>query len=78
MTISLPKQSNCSTKMKSKQLLPFNEIDKDPVRWELDEKFATNVLHLGSTIVSARGALELPRRKLSPEPSIAGQKSIPQ
>jgi hypothetical protein len=60
--------------MKAKSLLPFNEIEKDAVRRELDERFGVDVLGLQPAIVAAGGPLELLRMKLGREPSICGQK----
>jgi len=57
--------------MSAKPLLPLNEVDHDHVRKELDERFATHVLGLPSSVY---GALELLRMKLAREPSIRGQK----
>ena len=55
-------------------LLPLHEIDSDPIRKELDEAFARNVLRLSEPILTSGGPLELLRRKLSQEPSIRGSK----
>ena len=55
-------------------LLPLHEIDSDPIRKELDEAFARNVLRLPEPILTSGGPLELLRRKLSREPSIRGSK----
>ena len=60
--------------MSGQQLLPLHEIDKDPVRKELDEQFARNVLGLAEPILSQDGPLEMLRMKLSREPSVRGQK----
>lgn len=60
--------------MSGQQLLAFHEIDKDPVRKELDEKFALEVLGLAESILKPGGPLEVLRMKLSQEPSIRGQK----
>ena len=58
----------------TKPLLPVNEIDKDPVRKELDERFARDVLGLPEPFIASGGPLELLRAKLSCEPSIHGGK----
>jgi len=50
------------------------EIDRDPVRQELDEKFSRDVLNLDASIFASGGPLELLRMKLSREPSIRGHK----
>ena len=55
-------------------LLPLHEIDSDPIRKELDEAFARNVLKLPEPIFTSGGPLELLRMKLSQEPSIRGSK----
>ena len=55
-------------------LLPLHEIDSDPIRKELDEAFARNVLGLPESIFRSGGPLELLRMKLSQEPSIRGGK----
>jgi hypothetical protein len=55
-------------------LLPIHEIDKDPVRKELDERFAREVLGLPEQILAPGGALEVLRMKLALEPSIRGNK----
>ncbi len=57
-----------------KSLLPIHEIDKDPVRQELDERFARDVLGLPESILAPGGALEVLRMKLAQEPSIRGNK----
>ena len=60
--------------MSEQPLLPLHEIDSDPVRKELDEAFARNVLRLPEPILTSGGPLELLRMKLSQEPSIRGSK----
>jgi hypothetical protein len=57
-----------------KELRPLHEIDVDPVRRELDEKFMRDVLGLMVPSLVSGGALELLRMKLSREPSIRGSK----
>lgn len=55
------------------ELLPANEIEKDKNRILLDQAFVRRVLKLQNwqTVLKS---LELVRRKLAAEPSIAGQK----
>ena len=60
--------------MSEQPLLPLHEIDRDPVRKELDEVFARDVLRLPEPILTSGGPLELLRMKLSREPSIRGSK----
>lgn len=57
-----------------RQLLPLHEIDKDPVRKELDERFGRDVLGLSELILIPGGPLDILRMKLSREPSIRGKK----
>ena len=60
--------------MNEQRLLPLHELDSDPVRKELDEAFARNVLRLPESILTSGGPLALLREKLSREPSIRGSK----
>ena len=60
--------------MSEQPLLPLHKLDSDPVRKELDEAFARNVLRLPEPILTSGGPLELLREKLSREPSIRGSK----
>ena len=60
--------------MSEQPLLPLHELDRDPIRRELDEAFARNVLRLSEPILASGGPLELLRMKLSQEPSIRGSK----
>ena len=55
-------------------LLTVNEIDKDPVRKELDEKFGRKVLGLSASMFAPGSAFEILRMKLAAEPSIRGSK----
>ena len=52
-------------------LLPFNEIDGDRMRAQLDRRVLGDILGLNCAF---SGAIDLLRRKLSLEPSIAGAK----
>lgn len=60
--------------MSGKQLLPLHEIDRDPIRKELDEKFVRDVLGLAESFIKSGGPVELLRMKLNQEPSIRGSK----
>ena len=60
--------------MSEQSLSPLHKLDRDPVRKELDEAFARNVLRLPEPILTSGGPLELLRAKLSQEPSIRGSK----
>ncbi len=57
---------------KHKRMLPFNEIDHDPVRHELDRLLLTEVLNI--TTEDAHNAVHRLRELLSAEPSIHGGK----
>lgn len=61
-------------RMSGQNLLPLHEIDSDPIRKQLDEGFARNVLGLAEPILSSGGPLELLRMKMASEPSIRGAK----
>ncbi len=60
--------------MSGKQLLPLHQIDRDPIRKELDEKFVRDVLGLAESFLKSGGPVELLRMKLNQEPSIRGSK----
>jgi hypothetical protein len=55
-------------------MLPIHEIDKDPVRKELDERFAREVLGVPESILQSGGALDVLRMKLAQEPAVRGNK----
>jgi hypothetical protein len=61
----------------SAAMRPFNEIDLDDARAELDRDFLGGILGLPDELFADGGAFELLRRKLSVEPSIAGAKRRP-
>ena len=54
--------------------LPFDQIDEDPARAELDRRLLVGVLGLPESLCDADGPLELLRRKLAREPQIHGGK----
>ena len=56
-------------------LLPLHEIDKDPVRQDLDERFARDVIGLPEPMIEVGSPLQLLRMKLAQEPSIRGHKA---
>jgi hypothetical protein len=56
---------------------PFNEIDLDSERAELDRAFLVGILGLPEALCAGGGPLELLRRKLALEPSILGSKKRP-
>ena len=55
-------------------MLPFNEINVDKDRTELDAEFLIGILRLPADLAKPGGPLELLRRKLAAEPSIHGSK----
>lgn len=59
---------------KKGNLLPFNELDHDLVRHEIDRRFVIDVLGMPANITERGGVLDLLRRKLAQEPSIRGGK----
>ena len=63
--------------MKNQSLLPMHEMASDPVRKELDRRFAIDVLGLDQAIVTDDGPLNLLRQKLGAEPSVRGNKTAP-
>jgi hypothetical protein len=58
----------------SATLLSMHEMDIDPVRKNIDERFAHEVLGLKAAITAVDGPLELLRKKLASEPSVRGGK----
>jgi hypothetical protein len=60
--------------LKDESLLPIHQLDEDPVRQKLDNRFATEVFRLPAPFLRVGGPLELVRMKLAHEPSIVGGK----
>lgn len=58
-------------------LRPFNEIDLDDARADLDRAFLGDVLGLPPLLFADDGPLALLRRKLVAEPSVSGSKKRP-
>ena len=56
------------------RFLPFDQIDEDPARTELDRRLLVDVLHLPEALVNDGGPLDLLRRKLAQEPQVHGGK----
>ena len=56
------------------RFLPFDQIDEDPARAELDRRLLVEVLGLPEELCEPGGAMELLRRKLAAEPQIHGGK----
>ena len=53
-----------------RRFLPFDQIDEDPARAELDRRLLVDVLHLPGTLCEPGGPVDLMRRKLAKEPQI--------
>jgi hypothetical protein len=79
VTALTPKQLRAAVKifddLSRQHLLSFHELDGDPARQKLDERFALEVLGLPVSLVQPGGPLELTRLKLAQEPSIRGGKA---
>ena len=60
--------------MKERRFLPFDQIDEDPARAELDRRLLVDVLGLPESVVDEGGPIDLLRRKLAHEPQIHGGK----
>ena len=61
-------------KLRGRRFLPFDQIDEDPSRAELDRRMLVDVLHLPETLCEPGGPIDLLRRKLAREPQIHGNK----
>ena len=60
--------------LRERRFLPFNQIDEDPARAELDRRLLVDVLGLPESLCEPGGPLDLLRRKLAAEPQIHGGK----
>jgi len=60
--------------LRRQPMKPVNEIDRDPVRKELDERLCSDVLGLPANLHEPGGFIEMLREKLAREPSIQGGK----
>ena len=60
--------------LKGRRFLPFDQIDEDPARHELDRRLVVDVLGLDESLVAPGGTIDLLRRKLAAEPQIHGGK----
>ena len=56
------------------RFLPFDQIDEDPARAELDRRLLTGILGLSESLCNPHGPLDRLRRKLAGEPQIHGGK----
>ena len=60
--------------LKTLRFLPFDQIDEDPARAELDRRLIVDVLQLPEPLCEPGGLMDLLRRKLAREPQIHGGK----
>ena len=60
--------------MRGLRFLPFDQIDEDPARAELDRRLLVDVLGLPESLCAEGGPIDLLRRKLAKEPQIHGGK----
>ena len=60
--------------MRELRFLPFDQIDEDPARAELDRRLLVDVLGLPAVLCEPGGPIDLLRRKLAREPQIHGGK----
>ena len=60
--------------MRERWFLPFDQMDEDPVRAELDRRLLVDVLGLPESLCAEYGPIDLLRRKLVGEPQIHGGK----
>ena len=60
--------------LQERRFLPFDQIDEDVARAELDRRLLVDVLHLPETLCELGGPMDLMRRKLAREPQIHGGK----
>ena len=60
--------------MRERRFLPFDQIDEDPARAELDRRLLVDVLGLPESLCAEHSPIDLLRRKLAQEPQIHGGK----
>ena len=60
--------------LRETRFLPFDQIDGDPARAELDSRLLVDILGLSQSLVDLGGPIDLLRRKLAREPQIHGGK----
>ena len=60
--------------LKDREFLPFDQIDEDSARAELDRRLLVDVLQFPEWLTDTGGPLELLRRKLAREPQVHGGK----
>ena len=60
--------------VRDRRFLPFDQIDEDPARAELDRRLLVDVLGLPESLCAEDGPIDLLRRKLAREPQVHGGK----
>ena len=70
----LPAARRAFTALVERRFLPFDQIDEDAARAELDRRLLVDVMGLPRTLCEPDGPLELLRRKLAREPQVHGGK----
>ncbi len=60
--------------MRERWFLPFDQLDEDPARAELDRRLLVDVLGLPESLCAENGPIDLLRRKLAQEPQVHGGK----
>ena len=60
--------------VKDHRLLPFDQLDEDEARADLDRRLLVNVLGLNQSLCDVSGPMERLRSKLAVEPQIRGGK----
>ena len=60
--------------MRGLRFLPFDQIDEDPARAELDRRLLVDVLGMPASLCAENGPVDVLRRKLAREPRIHGGK----
>ena len=60
--------------LQDRRFLPFDQIDEDPARAELDRRLLVDVLGLPESLCEQGGTMDLLRRKLAAEPQVHGGK----
>jgi hypothetical protein len=63
-----------SDDLTGERFLPFDQIDDDPARAELDRRLIVDVLGLPSCLCDAGGPVDLLRQKIAGEPPIRADK----
>ena len=61
-------------RLAERQFVPFDQIDEDDARAELDRSLLVDVLGLDSALCESGGAMDRLRRKLAAEPQIRADK----